>query len=82
MFASRDRYKIIDGKLVILLQHDFDGKCSFKFHFLIIKCDGGVALVVCGYEVFARNTRDWGSIPHWGTEFFGPSEPTVTFGAQ
>ena len=25
-----------------------------------------------------RNVKDQGSIPYWGTEFFGPSEPIVT----
>ena len=39
-------------------------------------CLGGLAVMT-----LARNARDRGSIPRWGrgTEFFGPSEPTVTF---
>ena len=39
---------------------------------------------LCGLVVmmFALNARDWDLIPCWGTEFFSPSEPTVTFGTQ
>ena len=40
-------------------------------------CLGGLAVMT-----LARNARNRGSIPHWFTEFFGLSEPTVTFGAQ
>ena len=36
-------------------------------------CLGGLVVVT-----LVQNVRDWGSIPSWGTEFFGPSEPTVT----
>ena len=36
-------------------------------------CLGGLAVMM-----LTQNARDCGSIPRWGTEFFGPSEPTVT----
>ena len=45
------------------------------------ECDGrlnsGLAVMM-----LAQNVRDWGSIPCWGTEFFDPSEPTVTLKSQ
>ena len=40
-------------------------------------CLGGLVVMM-----LAWNVREWGSIPCWGTEFFGLSEPTVTFGTQ
>ena len=44
---------------------------------MVDSCLGGLVAMM-----LVQNARDWGLFPHRGTEFFGLSEPTVTFVAQ
>ena len=58
-------------------KHSFKRQVTSITCEMVDSCVGSLVVMMLAWHV-----RDWGSIPHWDTEFFCPSEPTVTFGTQ